>query len=399
MMAVMFGYLLAPFALLTSVGSAADDTEEPIVEPPASVVVAFDSEKITPVIVEGLANKESDRRLEANDPVRIASISKLVMALAALRLVDEGKIDLQADVSEYLGWRLRSPFHPDVPITLANLMMHRAGLSDAAGYIVPLGESLEARLADPAAWRETGPPGEAAFEYANLGSPVVATALEAASGERYDRLIERLVFAPLGVTACLNWTLCDPATKWLAVTLYRHTGEIARDDLADFDCPIPVAEGVACTLQNYVPGTNASVFSPQGGVRIGMVDLAKIGQAMRNRDDRILSPAAISAINASLLASENEGQEFFCYYGLHLQIIDASGNKCEDALIGDGLMRIGHSGEAYGLQSGLWIGEGSDPGFAYFLTEAPPPAGGEDTGGFTQREKALLARARAMLQP
>ena len=72
--------------------------------PPSTVVVAFDRESITPLIVEGLANKETGRALEANDPVRIASISKLIMALTALRLADEGKVDLTRDVSDYLGW-------------------------------------------------------------------------------------------------------------------------------------------------------------------------------------------------------------------------------------------------------------------------------------------------------
>ena len=53
---------------------------------------------MTPLIVEGLRNFESRELVKANDPVRIASISKLIMALATLRLVDEGKVDLDADV-------------------------------------------------------------------------------------------------------------------------------------------------------------------------------------------------------------------------------------------------------------------------------------------------------------
>ena len=72
--------------------------------PPATVVVAFDRESITPLIVEGLANKEAGRPVEANDPVRIASISKLIMALTALRLADEGKVDA-AVVDAALGAR------------------------------------------------------------------------------------------------------------------------------------------------------------------------------------------------------------------------------------------------------------------------------------------------------
>ena len=377
--------------------------------PPATVVVAFDRETITPLIVEGLANKQTGRAVEANDPVRIASISKLIMALTALRLVDEGMLDLDRDVSDYLGWKLRSPYHPDAPVTLAHLLSHRAGLSDKAGYIIPLGESLAAKLADPAAWRDTGPSGEAAFEYANLGSPLVATALEAVSGERYDRLVERLVFKPLGVKACLNWTLCDADMQARAVTLYRDTGEVARDAPEDLppNCTIPVAEGGACDLERYVPGTNASIFSPQGGVRIGMMDLAKIGQAF-DESRAFFSDRAKQGFDRAWNTSFHPGQNFFCIYGLHLQIIDsppslwtnaeqAKPPTCGDELFGDGVARVGHSGEAYGLQSGLWIDLGTGRGFAYFLTQVPPPPGGEDTGGFTAREKALMARALGMV--
>ena len=377
--------------------------------PPATVVVAFDRETITPLIVEGLANKQTGRAVEANDPVRIASISKLIMALTALRLVDEGKLDLDRDVSDYLGWKLRSPYHPDAPVTLAHLLSHRAGLSDKAGYIIPLGESLAAKLADLEAWRDTGPPGEAVFEYANLGSPLVATALEAVSGERYDRLVERLVFKPLGVKACLNWTLCDADMQARAVTLYRDTGEVARDAPEDLppNCTIPVAEGGACDLESYVPGTNASIFSPQGGVRIGMMDLAKIGQAF-DESRAFFSDRAKQGFDRAWNTSFHPGQNFFCIYGLHLQIIDsppslwanaeqAKPPTCGDELFGDGVARVGHSGEAYGLQSGLWIDLGTGRGFAYFLTQVPPPPGGEDTGGFTAREKALMARALGMV--
>jgi CubicO group peptidase (beta-lactamase class C family) len=389
MMQVMLCRLLAAFALIALVAALA-------APPPATVVVAFDSESSRSLIVEGLANKEAGRPVDANDPVRIASISKLIMAFAAIRLVDEGKLDLDRDVSDYLGWMLRSPYHRDAPVTLTHLLSHRAGLSDTAGYIIPLGESLAAKLADPAAWRDTGPAGDAAFEYANLGAPIIATALEAASGERYDRLVQRLVFAPLGVQACLNWTLCDAEMQARAVTLYRHTGEAARDDPADLECPIPVADGTPCNLDSYVPGTNASVFSPQGGVRIGMMDMARIGMALLTPEGS--EGEAFAARFGPFRADRDDGQEFFCAYGLAMQLIAAPHRACLDDLFGDGRIRLGHSGEAYGLQSGLWIDPASGEGFAYFTTEVPPPPGGEDTGGFTEREKALIARAQAIMQ-
>lgn len=392
---------LAALALLAATPLAAEDAPTP-----ATVVVHFDQETIRPLIVEGLANRETGRRLEANDPVRIASVSKLVMALAALRLRAEGKVDFDRDVSDYLGWNVRSPRHPDAPVTLTHLLMHRAGLSDAGGYSIPLGEGLAAKFADPASWRDTGPPGAAAFEYANLGSPLVATVLEAASGERYDRLVERLVFAPLGVRACFNWIGCGPDMAARAVTLYRHTGEIAADgpDRLPPACTIPVAAGTPCDLDTYVPGTNASVFSPQGGLRIGMVDLAKIGRALVAEREGVFERATMIPARDALLAGRNPGQTLFCRYGLAMQLIEAeeapedTDEACDDALFGRGVPYVGHSGEAYGLLSGLFFDTLEGRGFAYFTTENPPPAGGEDTGTFTSRERELMARALSLVE-
>ncbi|MFO6446085.1 serine hydrolase domain-containing protein [Erythrobacter sp. NE805] len=386
----MIRRLLAAALLLAPLPALAGEA------PPATVVVAFDREGVRPLIVEGLANKDTGRPVEAKDPVRIASISKLIMALTALRLVDEGKLRLNRDVSDYLGWKLRSPYHPEAPVTLTHLLMHRAGLSDAGGYSIPLGARLQAKLADAAAWRDVGPPGAAAFEYANLGAPVVATVLEAASGERYDRLVERLVFAPLGVKACLNWVGCGPELEARAVTLYRHTGEVAVDapERLPPACTIPVAEGQACRLENYVPGTNASIFGPQGGVRIGMVDLAKIGQALMTADKTgFLKPETMAALVATAIGGTTGQAELFCRYGMGLQVIEMGGVPCDDTLFGTGGPWFGHPGEAYGLLSGLWIDGAGKRGFAYFTTQAPPPVGGEDTGNFTPAEKALMKRA------
>ncbi len=362
---------------------------------PASVAVVFDRDEARPVIVEGLANRETGRPVEANDPVRIASISKMIMAITAFELAAEGKIDLGADISLYLGWQVRSPHHPDVPVSINSLLAHRSGLRDRAGYVIPLGESLQGHLEQPEAWYADAPPGEAPFEYANLGSPVVATVLEAASGERFDRLVDRLVFSPLGIEACFNWIGCSARTRSNAVTLYRSTGELARDDLADTApeaCTFPVAEGADCLIEEYVPGTNASIFSPQGGLRIGMIDLAKIGQALL-RSARHLGPdrdLLITLAQSTIIGPSDA--DFFCGYGLGAQTIEMPGRSCNDTLFGDGIMRIGHAGEAYGLRSGFWIDLARGEGLAYFVT-AVPARTAPDEGGFSPEEVDLVRRA------
>src|SRR5690606_30978539 len=92
------------------------------------------------------------------------------------------------------------------------LLSHRSSLTDAAGYWqTPLGGELRTLLDDPRAWDARHAPGTW-FRYTNLNFPLVAQIMERATGERFDRLMQRLVLAPLGVEACFNWAGCDDAT-------------------------------------------------------------------------------------------------------------------------------------------------------------------------------------------
>ena len=104
-----------------------------------------------------------------------------------------------------------------------------------------------------------------------------------------------------------------------------------------------------CTLDDYLPGTNASVFSPQGGVRIGMMDLAKIGQALASAEETgFLEAETFRRFAQSAEDGRNPQQEFFCAYGFHLQMIESERPDCLDKLFGGEAPYVGHSGEAYG---------------------------------------------------
>ena len=131
---------------------------------------------------------------------RCASISKFVTAAGVLRLAAAGQIDLDKDVSEYLGFPVRHPQAPDRPITLRLLLSHRAGLKDGTVY--------KARLTDPLPLPELLKtdvymdhlPGEG-FEYTNLGSGIIDAVLEAALNMPFDEIMRQQVFAPAGATA------------------------------------------------------------------------------------------------------------------------------------------------------------------------------------------------------
>jgi CubicO group peptidase (beta-lactamase class C family) len=380
---------------------------EPVATVPAATVrVAFEREGITSTRIHGLADTATGRKATAGDPVRIASISKLVTAIGVMRLVEAGKLDLDADVSQQLGWRLRNPAFPDQPITLRLLMSHRSSLTDAAGYWqTPLGGQLRDILADPRAWDDAHAPGSY-FRYTNLNFPLVAQIMERATGERFDRLMDRLVLRPLGIQACFNWDSCSDATAARAVVLYDTDGKPVKDDNHGRkpDCPVIPASDGSCDLSLWRAGENGALFSPQGGLRISANGLARIGRMLLGNGSidgvRFLAPASVNELamprwqyapGAGLTYEEDTGDlgdGFFCRYGMAMQTLATPVPGCRDDPFGDGIARVGHSGSAYGLQAGLWLDRAAGTGVVWFATGMPD----ERLGGhsaFSAVEEAL----------
>lgn len=346
---------------------------------PAEVRLAFDARGVTAVRASGVADRATGRAVTADDPVRIASISKLVVALGVMRMVEAGQLDLDRDVSEMLGWQVRNPAFPDAPVTLRQLLSHTSGLIDPEEYRVPLGERLAEVAARPALWDAAHQPGTY-FRYANVAFPVIASVMEKASGERFDLLMHRLVLAPLGLDACFNWSTCSDAKIARHVVLYRASGEVALDDLGGKrpDCPVIARAG--CELAGYRLGENGALFSPQGGLRASMRDLAAIGGMLLRNDGRFLKRESIAELERVAWrfdgANGDTSKGFYCQYGLAVTTLPTAREGCADDLFGDGRTRVGHAGEAYGLRSGLWIDRAKGTGVAFFATATPPDSKG-----------------------
>lgn len=369
--------------------------------PPPAVAVYFDREgRIETRVAEGLAERTDGRALTPDDPVRIASVSKLVVALGVMRLVEEGRLDLDRDVSDYLGWRLRHPGFADRPLTLADLLGHRSGLADRIDYALPLDADLAAVLRDRAAWDAARAPG-GEFAYANLNFPVVAAAIEGATGERFDRAMTRLVLAPLGIDACFNWTMCSDAAVARAVTLYGADGSVRRDALGGVrpDCPVVPAANGSCDLGAYRLARHGAAFSPQGGLRISAAGLARIGVMLLRRGGNFLKPDSLARLEAMQRVRPTSGEGtggFFCEYGIAMHSTGGpalASPDCRSDLFGDGRLRLGHSGDAYGLRSGLWVDPECGEGLAYFVTQVPEGQRGTRSA-YSLAEEAVVDAAR-----
>ncbi len=140
---------------------------------------------------------------------RIGSITKTFTSLAVMRLVEQGKLQLDEAIKRYASdIPLHNPW-PETPVTLAMLLEHTAGLQDLTkeefDYPTPL--SLQAALnIKPEARQLRWPPGYH-YGYSNLGAGYVGRVIEIVTNEDYDDWFEREILATLGMQdSRLRWT-------------------------------------------------------------------------------------------------------------------------------------------------------------------------------------------------
>jgi len=175
-------------------------------------------------LVLALPNNQSESfhfgyaRLQKKMPVtretcfRIASVSKLVMTFGALSLEAGGLLDLDCDISAYLGYPVRSPYIKDVPITLRMLLTHTARITDDGPYGtrgMESGCTLRELLENPKSWLPCAP--GTSFHYSNLGAGAAGVIMEQAAGMPFDDLMKRRVFDPLSIRASYDPRRIAPA--------------------------------------------------------------------------------------------------------------------------------------------------------------------------------------------
>jgi CubicO group peptidase (beta-lactamase class C family) len=219
----------------------------------------------------GVADLATGRPIDPDMTLfRVASVSKLFTATAVMQLVEQGRLDLDADVNGYLT-DLQVPAAFGKPVTLRNLLTHTAGFDD--GFLhgserlgdppMPLGAYL-ARFLPP----RVQPPG-VLLSYSNHGIALAGHVVESVSGEPFRDYVRDHVLLPLAMTES-DFSLPLPPPPALAVgydwkgdhfepaaldrlrwapagDLYTSAGEIARFMLAH------LADG-------RVPGSDARIL-------------------------------------------------------------------------------------------------------------------------------------------
>jgi CubicO group peptidase (beta-lactamase class C family) len=130
---------------------------------------------------------------------RLASISKLFTWISVMQLVEQGKLDLDADISKYLDFQIAPAFGK--PITLRNLMTHTGGFEEEIRDILltdpkkapPLREFLIENQP-----RRMFPPGEVPA-YSNYGVGLGGYIVQRASGQMFEDYVAEHIFQPLSM--------------------------------------------------------------------------------------------------------------------------------------------------------------------------------------------------------
>jgi CubicO group peptidase (beta-lactamase class C family) len=130
---------------------------------------------------------------------RAGSVSKLYTWTGVMQLVEQGKIDLDADVNNYLDFKI--PSRGEKPVTIRNLMTHTPGFDEAIRALIvsdphalqKLGDQLK-RWVPPRVTDAGSTPA-----YSNYGAALAGYIVERLSGESFDEYIEHHIFAPLGM--------------------------------------------------------------------------------------------------------------------------------------------------------------------------------------------------------
>lgn len=252
------------------------------------------------------------------------SVSKLLVWISVMQLVEQGKIDLEADISIYLPENFLQNRAYDTPVTMLNLMNHNAGFEEsvvgmATGReerIIPLEEFL--RTVQP---RQVFEPG-AVCAYSNWSTTLAAYIVERVSGIPYDEYVRENIFEPLGMNdSSIRADVSDhPGVKERRMQLKIYTGDV----------------------KEITPNMSYIVMYPAGMCISTIGDMRKFAQSLLSEDTVLFQDKETyqELFTPSLYFGETETPRI--YHGFWA--IESYGENV-----------IGHSGNTAGCSSSLFL--------------------------------------------
>ncbi|WP_074409414.1 MULTISPECIES: serine hydrolase domain-containing protein [Aquimarina] len=229
-------------------------------------VAIVDNRKVRYQNSFGYSDINKNRRYTNHTIQNIGSISKTFIALAVMKAVEQGKLDLDTNINTYLPFDVIHPFHPEKPITVRHLATHTSGITDREVYYksyvfensaqvdvsiypedyqpiveliktnVKIDESVFFKnvLSASGPWYSQGnftenAPGEK-YDYSNIAAALAAFVVENATGISYENYTHKYIFDPLHMDAT-GWSFNDVNMQNHATLYYAKDFEVPRYSL------------------------------------------------------------------------------------------------------------------------------------------------------------------------
>jgi len=187
----------------------------------------------------GYADVKEKKAVSPQDTMfRPGSVSKLFTWTAVMQMVEQGKIDLDRDVNEYIDYKIPEAFGK--PITVKNLLTHTPGFEEQVKDLISystespdLGQYLKTHIP-----QRIFPPGNVPA-YSNYGAALAGYIVERVSGEPFNQYVEEHIFKPLGMK---HSTFAQPLPAELVPNM-SNGYQLASDKELKFENVAPFPAG------------------------------------------------------------------------------------------------------------------------------------------------------------
>lgn len=299
--------------------------------------------QLTDTYAYGWATKGSDI-MTADHKIRIASLTKAGIGVAAMVLYEDGVIDLDESIGTYWGVQTKNPYYPDDPVTIRTLLTHTSSIPDLGDDASRTYDSVRYRL-ESNRYSRVQPGAVWAWDYNNYAYGVLGQTLELASGKYLDDIMHERLWNIMEIDAAFeSGNIQD---KSLLATVYQY-GSVGRS-----------ASSMSHNVRRGDPGATGIYFS--GGMTISAADMGKmvamLASGGRYEGLHLLRRDTVDTMQVRLEPQLDDGS----YQALAL--------RSQDDIYGRDRLYY-HTGSAYGVYNLISYDPDTGDGVVVFSTGA-----------------------------
>lgn len=237
----------------------------------------------------GVANLEANTPVDSHTVYKLWSVAKVFTALETLRLVEDGLVDLDTPITEYLpNFSIQSRFPDSAPITIRTILTHRAGLPRNECHWIDYSEGALASLVDSLRDCHLAFPVGDRYKYSNMGFDLLGYLIQEKRGGLYQDYMRENLLIPIGM----------------------HHSSFLR---AQVPPGLELAPGYEYYQDQYYPYEQGDITSfPSGNLYSTIEDMGQFAKFIfRGRDvngGQIISPETFEIMFADQLSGSSDPQ-------------------------------------------------------------------------------------------